>query len=180
MAILIKGMTLPADGDWKTVRIYQDGTCARPNAYGDCSLYNGVKAIPVPPHGRLIDADAFEAHIKNDWEEYDHWIAVEVENRPTVIDAETCNNACNKSDCTCNKMDELDFCRIQERADPIAALDKKPVTNGDRIRAMDDRELAVFLKRIIQSRSVDLAVIVTPGEYVMVSDWLEWLQQEAK
>ena len=44
--------------------------------------------IPVPPHGRLIDADALEKHIKKDWEEYDHWIAVEVENRPTVLEAE--------------------------------------------------------------------------------------------
>ena len=44
--------------------------------------------IEIPPHGRLIDADAFEKHIKEDWNGYDHWIAVEVENRPTVIEAE--------------------------------------------------------------------------------------------
>lgn len=46
------------------------------------------KRVPPVPHGRLIDADAFEQHIKKDWEEYDHWIAVEVENRPTILEAE--------------------------------------------------------------------------------------------
>ena len=50
--------------------------------------YDGCPLVPIPPHGRLIDADAFEQHIKEDWNEYDHWIAAEVENRPTVLEAE--------------------------------------------------------------------------------------------
>ena len=50
--------------------------------YADCPL------IEIPTHGRLIDADAFEKHIKEDWNGYDQWIAAEVENRPTVIEAE--------------------------------------------------------------------------------------------
>lgn len=58
MSILIDGMGMPKEGSWTTVRIYPDGTCAVPNWQGDCTLIKGAKAIPVPPHGRLIDADA--------------------------------------------------------------------------------------------------------------------------
>jgi hypothetical protein len=56
--ILIKGMEMPKEGSWKTVRIYPDGTCAVPNWQGDCTFIKGAKAVPVPEHGRLIDADA--------------------------------------------------------------------------------------------------------------------------
>ena len=58
MSILIKGMEMPKDGNWKTVRIYPDGTCAVPNWQGDCRLIDGAQAVPVPPHGDLISRDA--------------------------------------------------------------------------------------------------------------------------
>ena len=63
MGIYIDGMEMPKEGSWTTVRIYPDGTCARPNWQGDCTLIKGTKAVPVPPHGRCIDADAL---IKSD------------------------------------------------------------------------------------------------------------------
>lgn len=58
MSVYIKGMAMPKEGSWKTIRIYPDGTCAVPNWQGDCTLIKGTKAAPIPPHGRLIDADA--------------------------------------------------------------------------------------------------------------------------
>ena len=58
MSVLIKGMEMPKAGNWKTIRIYYDGTCAEPNWQGDCRYMQGCEAVPVPPHGRLIDADA--------------------------------------------------------------------------------------------------------------------------
>lgn len=58
MSILIKGMEMPKAGNWITVRIYYEGTCAEPNWQGDCRYMKGCEAVPVPPHGRLIDADA--------------------------------------------------------------------------------------------------------------------------
>ena len=74
MSVLIKGRKMPEDGSWITVRIYPDGTCGRPDQFGDCSLYNGVKAIHVPPHGRLVDADALHEELyalayarENEW-----------------------------------------------------------------------------------------------------------------
>lgn len=55
MSIYIKGMEMPKADNWKTVRIYPDGTCAVPNWQGDCTLIKGAQAIPVPVHGDLID-----------------------------------------------------------------------------------------------------------------------------
>lgn len=73
MSILIKGM------DKETaVRI-----CAYAGVRMDDSDF-----VPVPPHGRLIDADAFEEFIRKDWDKNDHWIADIVYSRPTIIPAE--------------------------------------------------------------------------------------------
>lgn len=58
MGIYIKGMEMPKAGNWKTIRIYYDGTCAEPNLQGDCRYMQGCEAIPVPPHGDLIERDA--------------------------------------------------------------------------------------------------------------------------
>lgn len=88
MSILIKGMEIPD----------KCGHCRFATAF-ECKVTKNFittfnvrqvdcPLVPVPPHGRLIDADAFVKHIKEDWEGYDQWIAVEVENRPTVIPAE--------------------------------------------------------------------------------------------
>lgn len=63
MSILIKGMEMPKEGSWKTVRIYPDGTCAVPNWQGDCTFIQGAQAVPVPKHRRLIDADAVERNL---------------------------------------------------------------------------------------------------------------------
>jgi len=57
MGVYIENMEMPKDGSWKTVRIYPDGTCAVPNWQGDCTFIKDAQAVPVPPHGRLIDAD---------------------------------------------------------------------------------------------------------------------------
>lgn len=53
--IYIKGMEMPKAGNWKTIRIYYDGTCAEPNWQGDCKVMKGCEAVPVPDHGNLID-----------------------------------------------------------------------------------------------------------------------------
>ena len=65
MSILIRGMEMPKAGNWKTIRIYYDGTCAEPNWQGDCKYMRGCEAVPVPPHGRLIDSDALRVYMLN-------------------------------------------------------------------------------------------------------------------
>ena len=68
MSILIKGMEMPKDGAFVGVLIWSDG---RVTKRGDSYLAEDGKhyyrpcvgecfsAIPVPDHGRLVDADAF-------------------------------------------------------------------------------------------------------------------------
>lgn len=50
MSILIKGMEMPKDGCHHMICIYADGTVSTGGRV--------YMAVPVPPHGRLIDADA--------------------------------------------------------------------------------------------------------------------------
>ena len=52
MSVLLQGLSIP-DGNPRTINIYRDGVWC--DAY---TTENG-KVIEVPPHGRLIDADAF-------------------------------------------------------------------------------------------------------------------------
>lgn len=56
MSILIKGMEMPKDG-YKIIYLHSNGCIYEPTS--DNKIWNTVgKAVPVPPHGRLIDADA--------------------------------------------------------------------------------------------------------------------------
>lgn len=55
MSVLIRGMEMPKAGNWKTIRVYYDGTCAEPNWQGDCKVMKGCDAVPIPDHGDLID-----------------------------------------------------------------------------------------------------------------------------
>lgn len=52
MSALLQGLSIP-DGNPRTINIYRDGVWC--DAY---TTENG-KAVEVPPHGRLIDADEF-------------------------------------------------------------------------------------------------------------------------
>lgn len=58
MSILITGIDMPTKGNPITVLIYPDGT-----AEWEAQNKAGI-AVPVPPHGRLIDADALMEIIK--------------------------------------------------------------------------------------------------------------------
>ena len=53
MSILIKGMEMPTEDEEIIVRIDSSGTVMTEYALP----ISWAKAIPVPPHGRLIDAD---------------------------------------------------------------------------------------------------------------------------
>ena len=91
MSILIKGMEMPKEGGWKTVRIYPDGTCAVPNWQGDCTLIKGAQAVSVPPHGRLIEKNAVFELIRS-FPNVDRQLPVEfmkaLYELPTILEAE--------------------------------------------------------------------------------------------
>lgn len=63
MGVYIKGMEMPKDGCHHTICIYADGTVSTGG--------RAYMAVPVPPHGRLIDADALEKeHMKRAYENF--------------------------------------------------------------------------------------------------------------
>ena len=68
MSVYIKGIDMPKAGNWKTIRIYYDGTCVEPNWQGDCKYMQGCEAVQVPPHGALVERDVItDAIDKTDW-----------------------------------------------------------------------------------------------------------------
>ena len=85
MSILIKGMEMPKDG-MIGVFISSDG-----NVYDSMDDIIGT-IVSVPPHGRLIDADALrDKWIWGDTDRLGHTECVEVidiDNAPTIIEAE--------------------------------------------------------------------------------------------
>ena len=86
MGVYIKGMEMPKQG--MVVNIYADGRVA--NHFDEFRKTIG-KAAPVPPHGRLIDADAIRADIdeKRPGRSYeDAWALTVLDNAPTIIPAE--------------------------------------------------------------------------------------------
>lgn len=68
MNILIKGVEMPKDKAIAVV-IHPDGTAYSVEMFaGVCTNYlTDCEAIPVPPHGRLIDADALLAKDNEDF-----------------------------------------------------------------------------------------------------------------
>lgn len=104
MSILIKGMEMPKE--MRTLTIFPNGYVAVYNSFD--TFVSETKAIQIPPHGRLIDADALDdAFTDLRWENGDyksgalihwgdrpHWCLTgsEVENlinaAPTIIPAD--------------------------------------------------------------------------------------------
>lgn len=54
MSILIKGMEMPTGNDELRLIIRSNGQVVISHK----TYYDEAEAVPVPPHGRLIDADA--------------------------------------------------------------------------------------------------------------------------
>lgn len=94
MGIYIKNIEMPEDGCHHIICIYADGTVA--TGRREC------RAIPVQPHGRLIDADRLEDRCSRQAREGWHkptsttnWgyayaiFKSDVEDAPTIIPAES-------------------------------------------------------------------------------------------
>lgn len=93
MSVLIKGMEMPTNADMAptAVWVYPNGHAIVFKDNGKMKQY--TEAVPVPPHGRLIDAGALEHIIGQfslNWEYgqgvSDCWDALIA--APTVIEAE--------------------------------------------------------------------------------------------
>ncbi len=87
MGLYIPDLRLPADGDFELwIAVRKDGSFTY-NVRG--GWQDGKqKAIPVPPHGRLIDADALLATNYGHFGAIDDMAREAIKNAPTVIPAE--------------------------------------------------------------------------------------------
>lgn len=95
MSVLIKGMEMPKSGMVLDVRVYSDGLVT---AWDKKVGWIHYHAIPVPPHGRLIDADALDddgpdvcnSFMRDGYVESCEWgySHEQIKNAPTIIPAE--------------------------------------------------------------------------------------------
>ena len=88
MSVLIKGMEMPTGDEMLCINIFPDG---KVTSHFDLRCMPVAKAVPVPPHGRLIESKAFlkVAHETDDFslDELAH-LAVLVAATPTIIPEE--------------------------------------------------------------------------------------------
>lgn len=88
MGVYIKGMEMPVS--YKDIRIYADGRIVSKSLY----MYGEeiATAVPIQPHGRLIDADEMrDEWLINGENEYvydTNAFLESIDNQPTVISAE--------------------------------------------------------------------------------------------
>ena len=105
MSVLIKGMEMPKNCDECRIMVFEDTNCvpelfcgfpivfkAHPQGVGHRPDY--CPLVEVPPHGRLIDADALKEKMKivtrtaiQEIVEYDI-NAYKVDDAPTIIESE--------------------------------------------------------------------------------------------
>lgn len=90
MSLLIKNMELPTEK--KTITIFPDGRVYE--NHGDRLWGQGKNCIPwkassIPPHGRLVDADALAAQCDDPY--WCVWLS-DIEDAPTIIEAEGINH----------------------------------------------------------------------------------------
>ena len=100
MSILIKGMEMPTEDEIsKCIIVRHDGEVSIVDfdplvnecGYAACYPSNPMKAVPIPPHGKLKDADALIAELNGTHLYSDNARRViyrKIEEQPTIIPAE--------------------------------------------------------------------------------------------
>ena len=90
-SILIKDMEIPCEeAEPLRIELYADGTVLVIKEQDD---FYEFKAVPVPPHGRLIDADALRYWVDDSaMIAFDYVTRSQINATPTIIPAEPFNN----------------------------------------------------------------------------------------
>ena len=91
MSIIIEGMEMPKPGRYEAVIIVLDKSTAEiaiSPAEDDIGYWKEYPIVPVPPHRRLIDADALLATNYGHFGAIDDMAREAIKNAPTVIPAE--------------------------------------------------------------------------------------------
>ena len=88
MSILIKGINMPEGEGCKLVlQIFPNGEIRDEHGIR-LGITSWAEAVPVPPHGRLIDADALPRY--TGYALSANEVAMAVETAPTIIEEEGC------------------------------------------------------------------------------------------
>ena len=95
MSIYIKGMEMP-DYGYVCLKVFANGEVLMTKEHRGALVITGIKdkvgtAAPVPPHGRLIDADALMSNAEYKGK-HDILTAYDVVAAPTIIPAEEAHN----------------------------------------------------------------------------------------
>lgn len=86
MGIYITGMEMPCEeAEPLRIELYADGTVIVIKEQDD---FYEFKAVPVPPHGRLIDADAFFDDLLFPSKQFEQGMRELIGDAPTIIEAE--------------------------------------------------------------------------------------------
>lgn len=146
MSIYVRGIEMPinAEGCEVIIRIQPNGEVL--NLHG---FHLDAHAVPVPDHGRLIDADAYRAEMKKRQDACAEW-------RDDIKDGGGYGT-------------EL-YYRMVGRKGVNHASKEARMTNGDFIRSMTDEELAEWIFELLWSYD---AICDKNTER-----WLKWLKQE--
>lgn len=83
MSVLIKGMEMPESCSGCAIR-YEMFCPIRHRFIADEGRRKNCPLIPIPPHGRLIDADALEDELGQFCD--DNWVYNTLHHAPTIID----------------------------------------------------------------------------------------------
>lgn len=84
MGVYLPKVDMPKGDEIITVQICPDGSIWQRFR----GTVPGVKAVPVPTHGRLIDADALRAEVKKHATPSDAWVFSFIRTAPTIIPTE--------------------------------------------------------------------------------------------
>ena len=91
MSFLVRGMEMPEDCAM-LLKIFPDGRVGVPVhlTWMGTMVVNDAEAVPVPPHGRLIDADAIIEQCHGHNSQRTMWSEIEylIDNAPTIIEAD--------------------------------------------------------------------------------------------
>ena len=84
MSVLIKGVEMPTGNDELRLIIHPNGQVVISHK----TYYEEAEAVPIPKHGRLIDADALLDGLLFPSEQFERGMRGLIGDEPTVIPAE--------------------------------------------------------------------------------------------
>lgn len=177
MGVYIKGMEMPKDIEPGLGIEFAGGIDGKRYVrlwhYRHGGLTEWFEAVPVPPHGRLVNAqkvefELCESNMPQKYRDFCRRVINDENLVPTIIPGRGGRVMISQryNEQMGNYLAKL----AQAQTNIVAA--EKPLTNADRIRAMSDEELARFMAHYDSVTEI--------GEQLAYKRWLDWLKLEGE